>query len=166
VKIFVKKNEQTFGPFTEKETRDRIYWGQFSETDQGWLEGQSENMPLSRILFLCSTPTADKNISPFLRSHLPKASLIISMICLGGWIMSIIFLAIVSEEFRADMEKMRLLVSLMFFIFASNVVGLIFGITASTKRISNKRSAIKGIIFNGAQILIILFIIIAGQLAK
>ena len=164
MEIYVSKDNQRFGPYTEAEVRERMASGRFSESDFGWHEGLTSWLPLSQVL--ASLPVGFDAIPPVPRrsSGLAKASFIIAMVGIGLWLVLLVIAAAAYSAGASDADPVMVLVGLLIFAgMAANLAGCVMGIVALTKNVSNRWMAVTGAIVNAVEVLGIIGLMIIGS---
>jgi len=163
--IYVTKSEQEHGPYTPAEVRARLASGQFVESDLGWHDGAVNWMPLSQLL----TAFGPDGAPPIPRkaSALARASFIIAMVGIGGWLVLVVAAAAGVSAGARDTSPLMVSVGLFMFAgMAANLAGFIFGVVTLAKPISNKWMAVTGVIANAVELVGILFLMILGLASK
>lgn len=67
--IYIHKNEQQHGPYTEDQVRNFLYEGRFTSSDMGWTEGAADWKPIGEML--STTPNQPPPVPPSKSPQLP-----------------------------------------------------------------------------------------------
>jgi hypothetical protein len=143
--IYITRNGQQLGPFTDSDLREKIASGQFTPNDLGWYEGMADWQPLS--ILMASVPQSNNDSSSH-RFVLATISFIFAITTAALWIfLNVLFAA--THGFRHVREIEGLLIFLIILCIMMNIAGLVFGIIGTAKQgVSNKWMAVVGMIVN------------------
>jgi GYF domain 2 len=153
MQIYVRRNEQTLGPYLPAELQTRLATGEFAEEDFAWHVGLEEWQPISQVLRSISYGfhrTLPPSAGP---SGFAKASFIISLAGIAVWFVTFIVAAVSEDKGSNASSPTDAIVG--FAVLAglvSNIVGIIFAIMALTKPASNKWMAVSGLVINIAEL--------------
>jgi TM2 domain-containing membrane protein YozV len=88
--IYIHKDDQQHGPFTEAEVHDLLRQGQFTNSDLSWVEGYSEWKPLVEILSkkeISSPENKMPSTQSYVQSEASQSRMVVLILCLFfGWL--------------------------------------------------------------------------------
>lgn len=161
MEIYITKNGQQYGPYSETDVRSGIASGQFSSHDLGWYSGMTNWIPLSQILSLQSFPTPPV---PIHSSGLATTSFIMAIAGMSFWLIILTISEGFSFDRIFDIGSLRFMVVLSLLFASVSLTGLVFGIIGTSKTIANKWMAIVGMIAN--TVILLLLIVLISRLTE
>lgn len=86
MQIYITKNGNQTGPFTEEQVRSMISADMISHDDLAWIEGAPDWTPLSTILGISPSPPPIPNLVSSVRAEQPLNKLSDGPTGIGGWL--------------------------------------------------------------------------------
>lgn len=155
MQIYIGKNGQQLGPFTEEQVRQRLATGEFSATDLAWQEGASNWRPVGEMIFTASS-------APAKAPGIAKASFIIGLVTGPFWLLVVGIAAFLVMANKPTTDPAMVLAGLgMFALLFVNIAGIILAAVGFRQRNGNWASW-WGLGLNVAQILLIIGLWILG----
>jgi hypothetical protein len=167
MQIYVAKNGQQYGPYSEQDVAGYLTSGQFSQSDLAWREGCSDWVPLAQLV---SRPGG--NMPPGMppasgNPALGTASFVIGLVGIVFWI--VILAAAAYGVTHGRDSKSGFMISVGLLLFAGlgvNIVAAILGIIAVNKAGYKKALSIIGIAINSVEFIGILLLMLVGMASK